>query len=252
MIKSARSILAIGIIAALHSLSAAPVEEWFEKANSYYERAAYDSAVLYYEKITNSGINNSAVYFNLGNAYFRLNRLGCAILYYEKARMLSPHDQDIAANLRFAQANIVDKVPQPQRGFIASVLWYLHTMFPLQTQLWILIAFLFVLNLCFAGGLFASHNLRLWLIYIGVLCSLVILSLGFSAGYKMYAAKMEKSAILLQPTVDAKNQPNGSKILFTAHEGVKFSIRKTIDNWSLVSLPNGVSGWVENEALGKI
>jgi hypothetical protein len=41
-------------------------------------------------------------------------------------------------------------------------------------------------------------------------------------------------------------------VLFTAHEGVKFTIRKILGNWSLVSLPNDVSGCIENEALGKI
>jgi hypothetical protein len=40
--------------------------------------------------------------------------------------------------------------------------------------------------------------------------------------------------------------------LFTAHEGTKFRVRKRSDTWWLVSLPNGVSGWVKSDALETI
>ncbi len=73
-----------------------------------------------------------------------------------------------------------------------------------------------------------------------------------SIGKKIYDAEKKKFVIVLEKTVDAKNQPDGSKVLFSAHEGTKFQIRKTKDSWSFVSLPNGVSGWVENSSLGHI
>jgi hypothetical protein len=93
---------------------------------------------------------------------------------------------------------------------------------------------------------------RLWLGYGAALCTLLILITGASAGYKIYALENKQHAIILTPSLDAKNQPMGGQTLFTAHEGTKLQIRKTSGDWCLVSLPNGASGWVTASSLGKI
>jgi len=234
------------------SVYATPFENWFVQANMFYEKQEFDSAAGYYEKIIAGGLQNSSIYFNLANAYFRLNKLGLAILNYEKARKLSPNDQDILTNLRFTQLNIIDRIPEPKRTFFETFLWYLHTMFSLTLQMWILFFLLLIMSIAFALALFASHNARLWLIYTISLCFIVSILFGSSIGLKIYTTEKKKFAIVLEKSVDAKNAPNGDKILFTVHEGTKFQIRKTVDNWSLVNLPNGVSGWVDNELLGHI
>ena len=88
--------------------------------------------------------------------------------------------------------------------------------------------------------------------YASTLIAIILAISGISMAVKIYDAETNAYAILLEPSVDAKNEPEGAKILFTAHEGTKFQIRKTMEGWSLVSLPNGASGWVENKYLGKI
>ncbi len=231
---------------------AAPIDHWLETANTFYEKEHYDSAVVYYEKIVETGIQNSDVYYNLGNTYFRLHKLGFALLNFEKAGRLSPTDPDVHANIRFARLNIIDRVPEPQRSFFETVLWRLHIQFSLQSQIWILFGCLLFLSLSFAFGLFTSHNIRLWLIYSGSICVIIAASLSLSIGMKIYTAEEKQFAVVLEKSIDAKNQPDGNKILFTVHEGTKFHIKKSVDNWSFVSLPNGVSGWVESTALGKI
>ena len=40
--------------------------------------------------------------YDLGNTCFKSDRLGEAILWYERARLLSPRDEDVGANLHFA------------------------------------------------------------------------------------------------------------------------------------------------------
>ncbi len=231
---------------------AAPTQLWFEKASSFYENQQYDSAVVYYEKVLDAGTINSDVLYNLGNTYYRLDKLGHAILHFERALKLSPRDADVIANLRFAKLNIVDRVPEPDRGFLENLLWYLHTLVPLTAQLWLLLIALFLLSLAFAWGLYASHNVRLWLIYFSVLFGVIIGLFSFSVGKKIYDIEKTRYAIVLEKTVDAKNAPEGDKVLFTVHGGTKFQIQKSQDNWSFVSLPNGVSGWVDNTTLGEI
>jgi hypothetical protein len=100
--------------------------------------------------------------------------------------------------------------------------------------------------------LYVSPNARLWIIYCSTILFLMAVSLGISAGVKIYNKEQAAYAIVLTPLLDAKNQPNGNKVLFTVHEGTKFRIRKTLNDWALVSLPTGVSGWVQTSSLGKI
>jgi tetratricopeptide (TPR) repeat protein len=234
------------------SIQGAPVNYWFEKANALYEHQGYDSAAYYYERILSSGFTNSAVYFNLGNAYYRLKKVGPALLAYERALRLSPNDPDIQANVKFTNSAIIDHIPAPEKSFFDAVLLRLHTLLPLGVQLWTLFFLLLSLSVMFAAGLYVSPNVRLWLIYLASLVVLVTAGLGASAGIKIYNSERVEYAIVLSTSLDAKNEPNGSKVIFTVHEGAKFRVHKTINDWSFVSLPTGLSGWVQNSSIGKI
>jgi tetratricopeptide (TPR) repeat protein len=249
---AATAFLLVTVLFCAAPASAAPVNLWFEQANHFYSKAEYDSAVAYYDKIVSAGVTSPAVYFNLGNAYFRLKKLGLARLCYEKAYRLDPTDSDIAANVKFLESAIVDRVPEPDRGFIETVLWQLHVLMPLRFQLWFCFALLLAVSLLAAAALFSAGDRRLWLIYASVLVAIILTISAISMAIKINDAENHAYAILLEPSVDAKNEPEGAKVLFTAHEGTKFRIRKTMEGWSLVSLPNGASGWVENKYLGKI
>lgn len=233
-------------------VSAEPVDKWFEKANSFYNEQQYDSASEYYNKIIQTGFYNSSVYYNLGNTCFRQKKTGLARLCYEKASKLSPSDPDINANIKYINSNIADKIPDPERGFIETVLWQLHVLFSLKTQLWICFWLLMSIAVLVSTSLYTRGNSRLWFIYISVLLTLFLFVNGISTGIKIYMSENISYSVVLFPSIDARNEPDGHKVLFTAHEGTKFIVRKTIDQWSLVSLPNGISGWVENKDLGKI
>ncbi len=243
------SLLALSLACVVHGQ---PVDQWFARANALYEQQRYDSALALYSRIQDAGIVNGDLYYNMGNAYYRHNKIGMAILYYEKARALQPNDPDILANIRFANRNIIDRAPEPERTFFDAVIWKLHTALSLQTQLWALLALLFALSGLFALWLFASRNARLWLIYTGSLLFVLTVFLAVSAGYKIHRKERVQYAIVLEKSIEAKNQPNGTTVLFAVHEGTKFRIRSRSGNWALVSLPNGVSGWVEVNTLGFI
>jgi tetratricopeptide (TPR) repeat protein len=232
--------------------SSAPVNIWFEKANTFYSEQKFDSAAHYYEKIIESGFQSSTVYFNCGNAYYRLKKPGLARLYFEKASLLNPLDEDIKNNIRFLKSNIVDRIPEPEQSFMGMIFNQIHHLFSLNVQLWVFFGLLLTISILAGTVLFIHSNSKLWLIYGSILLSLVALAIGTSAGLKIYEKEKVSYAVLLATSSDAKNEPDGIKVLFTAHEGIKFRIRKVEDKWSLVSLPNGVSGWVRNTDLGKI
>jgi len=229
--------------------------ESFQKANVLYEANDYDSAIVYYSKIIDAGVKNAAVYYNMGNCYYRLMKPGMARLYYEKAAVLSPNDPDIEANINFITSIIVDRQAgndNAESDFLTSVLYSIHTLLPLNIQLIVVCALLFLLAIIASAMLMKRGLARLWLAYAAALCFLLIIVVGTSAGYKIYALESKQYAIILSASIDAKNQPSGNQTLFTAHEGTKLQIRKTVGEWSLVSLSNGASGWVTASSLGKI
>jgi tetratricopeptide (TPR) repeat protein len=240
------------VLSCILSAGAKPVDQWFARANQHYEQQRYDSALVYYQRIEDAGVQDAALLYNIGNAYYRLENIGHALLYYERARELAPGDPDILANIRFANRNIIDRIPEPERTFFDALLWRLHTALSLRAQLWLLLALLFGLSGAYAAWLFASRNARLWLVYGASLLILLTTAAAVSAGVKIYQKEQVRHAIVLAKTLEAKNQPNGSTVLFSVHEGVKFRIRSRSGGWALVSLPNGVSGWVETAALGII
>jgi tetratricopeptide (TPR) repeat protein len=241
----------LAVLAPVKGVVAAPIQEWFEKANTFYEQQQFDSAATYYGKIAQVG-QSVDVCYNLGNTYYRLGKTGPALLYYEKAQKIDPTDPDILANIRFANMNIIDRLPQPEETFMGTLVRGLHTRFSLSTQLWILFAVLMVISILFSASIYVSHNMRLWLIYAGSLGLILALAGGISVGTKIYSEERVNYAIVLSKAVDAMSEPNRGKIQFTAHEGTRFRIRQQVNEWSFVSLPNGVCGWVPDSSFGKI
>jgi len=249
-----RLVCMIMVVAVLSSIAAYnnTTTQWFEKANALYEHQAYDSAAYYYEKIVSTGMTSAAVFYNLGNTCFRLHKVGPAMLYLQKAHKLSPSDNDIKANSTFVQSMLADRVPTSPQSFLELVFKRLHTMFSLSAQLWIAGFGLLLLSLLFSAALFAPFYMRLWIIYIASFIVLVTGALGISAAIKIYTNQTVHYAVVLSPTIEALNQPNGPTVLFTVHEGTTLQVRQQVGDWSLVSLPTGTAGWVTTSSLGLI
>lgn len=75
----------------------------FERANGQFKAGDFAGATASYEKILATEGPRATVFFNLGNSYQQLRRYGPAILAYERARLLTPRDPDLLANLALAR-----------------------------------------------------------------------------------------------------------------------------------------------------
>jgi tetratricopeptide (TPR) repeat protein len=89
----------------------------FDDANRRYEAGDFAGAAAAYEKLLAAEGSRAAVLYNLGNSYQRLGQHGPAILAYERARLLTPRDPDLRANLglaRKAAATIEEPAEHPR------------------------------------------------------------------------------------------------------------------------------------------
>lgn len=82
-------------------------------ANKLYEAGHHASAARLYEQIAAQGVDDAAVYYNLGNAYFQQGEVVRAVHSYEHALRLAPRDADIRANLELARAQATELASQP-------------------------------------------------------------------------------------------------------------------------------------------
>lgn len=75
----------------------------FDDANRKFESNDFAGAAEAYEDLLASEGPRAAVFYNLGNSYQKLEKFGPAILAYERARLLTPRDPDLRANLALAR-----------------------------------------------------------------------------------------------------------------------------------------------------
>ena len=95
-----QSLLSVGCLL----LSISPVfASAFDAANQQFKSGDFTGAAAAYEKILTADGPRAAVYYNLGNSYQSLKQYGPAILAYERARLLTPRDPDLLANLALAR-----------------------------------------------------------------------------------------------------------------------------------------------------
>ena len=65
--------------------------------------------------------------------------------------------------------------------------------------------------------------------------------------------KSNIQAIIFEKKIDFRTEPNyRSEIQFNLHEGTKVNIIDELDDWVLVELSNGASGWMELKSIKKI
>ncbi len=226
--------------------------EQFLAGNQAYEAGEFQMAVDAYRRALDEGLVNSRLYYNYGNALYRLNRLGPAILYYERALKLTPHDDDIRHNLRFANARIVDKPSEPASNALTRFLWKVHAGYSLNQGLWASLA-LFSLIFLFAGLRTYLPNWKaLWTMAL-VACLLAIVSFVPSLTYRIYVTEAARHAVVLEPTLNLYSGPGRNyELLSKIHEGTKVEVTSAKDDWALIKLSNGLGGYVTLDALGRI
>ncbi len=226
------------------------VESLFQAGNQAYINQQYDSSIAYYEQILAQEVHSPELYFNLGNAHFKLNDIPSAILYYEKAKKFAPGDKDILNNLSMANLKTVDRVEgKPELAFET---WWNSFLNYQNSDGWgkwtIVLGFLVLILLI--GYLVTSGLLKKIAFFAAAFALVVMLSCWILASVTSSYVENNEYAIIFSPSVTVKSAPNQqANKLFVIHEGTKVKIEDSLDEWKKISLMNGNSGWIRDEAL---
>jgi tetratricopeptide (TPR) repeat protein len=242
------AILAAGATAKTDSLQA-----FIQKANDFYKKNNYDSAIVYYQKVLDAGWEAPQLYYNLGNAYFRHGLLAKALVNYERAYRLDPSDENIRHNLEFARQFIQDNFNEVREFFLVRA--WRSIALSLKADLWAYISIvLFALSLLFFFlYLFAKTLSWRKTGFFSAIIAMIfaLLTFGLSLENRHYVQNSEE-AIVLQPTSVRSSPSNQGTELYILHEGVKVKVLSTNDGWYEVKLPNGSIGWLPKSDVEKI
>lgn len=231
------------------SFADAPYNAWWQKANNFFQQKEYDSAALYYEKVSALQPQDAAVYYNLGNAYYRLNKIGPAVLNYQRALQIDPKYKEAQDNLTLTEARIGNRIPSG--GDIFFVKWWDATTSPQKAGTWAvisLIIFLTVIVILVAKRFRATIKIPGQI--VGVLSFLWIVFMAFAVTAANKKVSGNK-AVIMQNDAPLLTDPKG-KTQALVPEGTTVRLKETDGSWVEVQLPDGRNGWMQTSLLNKI
>lgn len=217
----------------------------FADANAAFQSGDFQQAVDGYEKSLQVDGPSAAAYYNLGNAYQRMEKYGFAILAYERARLITPRDPDLRANLEKARKAV--SAFDGTGGNSNALLTY----FSRNEWSWILVgAAVLIGGLAFAAG--CKRIKRRWMIVTAIGVSLLVIGVASMAlvirsGEANRAVVVSKEAVLrLSPFAKAES-------VATPGEGRMVSLGKREGGYFYVTvLGQGVSGWMATEDVERL
>ncbi len=221
----------------------------FDAGNKAYNESNFQEAISAYERILDSGVHSTELYFNLANAYYKLNRIAPSIYYYEKALQLSPNDKEIKSNLAFAQNMTIDAIEViPEVGLSKIFKGFVNTFsFDVWASISVILVIVFVL--LFLGYYFSQATAKKRLAFVVSSGSLIVAVVAlFFAFQKFEYDRKDQPAIVFAQESEVKTDPNlRSEIAFVLHEGTKVQVLEHYqENWTKIKLSDGKTGWIPN------
>ncbi|MFN8179842.1 MAG: tetratricopeptide repeat protein [bacterium] len=250
--------LAAAALAATFLATHAPVARAGESARALldsglaaYAKGAYDEAVTTFTKVLAEGVDDPVVHYDLGNAYFKSGKLGLAIYHYRRAHALAPRDDDVTANLDYARFLAVDRIEGEGTRTDRRVEGWLDRVTPdeafrVASLLWVLVGLSAVVWQLVPGRSLAWRRVTTWL--------LVAWALVFAGAWTVERrASHLKEAVVVAPQADVRNGPGPTfATAFVLHEGAEVVVEGQRGEWTEISLPGDLRGWIQGSNIARL
>ena len=241
-------------IAAILGIGVAAAADHFAEGCRAYEAGRYDSAAACFTQCLDQGLASADLYYNLGNTYYRLNRLGPSILNYERALLLNPRNSDAKQNLLLACSKTTDNIEaMPELLFVE---WYYSVMQWLGARGWRILALLLCVCLAVAVCGFFLAATPEWRRRCFITGCIVLLLFGIALWMALASSRgaaARNGAIVMTPSATVKSSPDGAGVdRYILHEGTKVYVQDQLGDWRKVRLPDGNTGWMQQQEIETI
>jgi len=251
-------VLALPLSAAADPLVGAAQDATYRRGNEAYLHGDYKDAVLAYEQVAALGVVSEDLYYNLGNAYYKQGALGSAIYNYERAlevKRSGPGADDARYNLEAAR-EVVRRRSEDRLVGAEAVPFWMRVIAPFSTGTltWLFLSLYFALfalliTLRFVSPGFLRVSLWVLLGFLGLGTATATTLLGA----RLYLVTRVERAIVLPDALAVHEGPDANyQTTFTVHAGLHVRITEHDQDWVRVRLQNGLEGWVEAKAIGKL
>ncbi|MBM4404324.1 MAG: hypothetical protein FJ042_08125, partial [Candidatus Cloacimonetes bacterium] len=174
-----------------------------------------------------------------------------AILYYLRALNLDSSHQQARENLEYAIATGTNRDQYPPHSFLAALFIGMYNYLNLNRLALLVIILFALLVLCLHWLMHLSPEKERGLPILTVFVLLVLL-LGFvtmlGIKYDRYV-NCSKVVIIASDANGYGNPDPRSDILFSVSSGLIAEVKQYQNDWALIVLPNGGSGWIRRQSL---
>jgi tetratricopeptide (TPR) repeat protein len=242
---NARLMLAVALLAMVAvpiTAQAGSTVPTFEDANTSFASGNYHTAIAEYRAILEHDGYSAPVLFNLGNAFYRDGQFGAAILNFERAQVLEPGDSEIAANLLQTRqkagvaAPALNEVERAARDLTPNTLAWTGS--------------LALMAICLAIGAAQVFPRFLYAKVIVVMAAGTMLAV--AAAFAIRWPEFDR-AIVITANAPARIAPaSDAAQSFALKAGEAVTLAKSYGQFILAQTPDGRSGWVDGNELGRV
>jgi tetratricopeptide (TPR) repeat protein len=229
-------------------------EEVFQRGVEAYEARNYDLALESFLFLVEEGIVNAELFHNIGNTYYRQNELGLAILNYKKGLKLQPNNRLLKNNLNYLLALTKDRQTTEETNPFLLILHRIVFALSLNS-LFLLTLFIILLIVLVINTLiiYYKNNERTVPLFILSLLIVLFLLSGTVSLYRWRDYKDDSEGVLISSSTTGYSGPAEDYTnLFTIHEGMIIIVNIEGEDWSQITLPSGVTGWIRNDSFRRV
>lgn len=228
------------------------VTDLMQDGNQLYEDGQFDEAAAVYQSLVDAGLEDGALFFNLGNAYFKQEDWGQAILNYRRAQRLMPRDPDVRANLTLVRLQTIDQIDTQGEGLLSRLTklaqqWLtLNEMAVATLALWFVLIILLIIF-----WRLGQSSLKQGVFYLLIIAAILLVGGLFSLGGRLYVENVRPDGVIVAEEIEVMSGPGSQYIVeFSLHNGTEVSILEERSNWTRMALTGGqLQGWVPASAV---
>ena len=221
-----------------------------DAANQLYVAGHYAEAARIYEQELARGVQDSAVYYNLGNAYFQQGDMGRAVLNLQRAAQLAPRDADIQANLDLARQQTTELFVQEPAG-LAAILAGMTGWLTLNETAMVVLTFWFLLGfLMLAYREINNARGRRVVQGIAIVVLVLLLVAGVSLASRSFLQQTQPPGVVVTPSVAVSDGPGaGGTTSYNLTAGTKVNVLDQQGAWMRLAMPGSGESWVPAAAI---
>ncbi len=224
-------------------------EDLLARAESAYQQAQYQEALLLWDSLRHQGHISKYMLYDMGLAAYQLGKYALALAYAQRAFDEDPLFDEAADLARLARIRL--DAPEPSEVFFLSRWWHIFYT-RLSANFWSLLALLFFWGAGFyLLFLYRRHKLFFELRSFTLVASFLFLGvLSLGAAYSK-AVQFRHPQVLIALVKQGLHvgADEDSPVLEELPEGATLRYLDQIGRWYKVEAPSGQLGWVASSAV---